>query len=114
MRLKLDFLAIAGISLTIHVRLAMMVMHVIQTEAYVTNIFRAHDREVAHSDEYAGMNLALVDTETLLVAIVFFFAADPRVISQLGYEMHGAKVRSKKHTPVYYISDFDPQNIHIG
>ena len=38
-------------------------------------------------------NLVHVVTERLLDAIVFLVAVGLRVISQFGYEMHGAKVR---------------------
>ena len=91
--MSLNCLAITGTGLAIHVSLALVLMHVIQSEADIPYVVRTQTRElIANIEEYAGMNLAHVVTERLLDAIVFLVAAGLRVISQFGYEMHGAKV----------------------
>ena len=91
--MSLDSLAITGIGLAVHVSLALVLMHVIQSEADIPYVFRTQPREqIAHIEEYARVNLAHVVTERLLDAIVFLVAAGLPVISQFGYEMHGAKV----------------------
>lgn len=79
-----------------------MLAHISQPEAYVPDVLGTQSGQKAHIEQDAAAHSAQLVAEGLLDSVVLLIATSVRIVSELAYEMHAAKILLLNDSSVYY------------